>query len=724
MLRASLLSIVIAVMLSIPIALVVATTVVAEETGAFPSRTFTVVKAGEDGPDFRTGVAPDESGLYSVWLDEMVGSWTRVRLYQLHQEGESDDDSSDDDEDESDDEGDDEDDSEGQDRVLLMERKLKSVPQQAGPLQLVAGGTYELTVSVDGRHGMVRMHESYDPTGPTACFEVRPTIPTVSEDTTFDAMCSSDPDPNIMGYEWDFGDGSTAEGAVATHSFSTSGTFVVALTVEDALGDRDVTTRSVSVRPTSGSFFVRPHSDSGYDVDGDGLFNFLVIEVHIQVEASVSYHLTAEISAGSERIDFFPFIESGSVQTVPLSFDGIRIRESGMEGPYSVSLVLEDYFGAPLDVDSHLTSAYTPAAFDFPPATLAAPFETEEFDTDGDGTINWLATTIQIEVLETGLYEVQGSIRHPDTRQHIAGSGSGTFAEPGTHAIELFFDGVQIFRSGLDGPYSIDVTLRDGIQFQPIDERSQLTRSYAFTDFEPPSARFAPPFAETLEDTDGDGSYNFLVVVVEIEVLDSSTFWIVGTTSVGSGPGEVVVIALDAGFHEIALHFDGVALGLSGQNGPYPVHLTLADLTRGGFLGDALHETAAYDFAIFQPPGAWLGAEHGDVPVDADANGFYESLEVRVSAMVERAGWYRVGAGLISADFEFQRFNSVEVFLEPGEHLVSVSFFGYEIRSAGKSGAFLVFVDVWNYFPDTGIFGAALGSASLKSREYDATQFE
>ncbi|MCH8524092.1 MAG: PKD domain-containing protein [Balneolales bacterium] len=53
--------------------------------------------------------------------------------------------------------------------------------------------------------------------------------PTVS----FDASSSSDPDGDLLRFRWDFGDGTTAEGPVVTHTFEGPGTYTVTLTADD-----------------------------------------------------------------------------------------------------------------------------------------------------------------------------------------------------------------------------------------------------------------------------------------------------------------------------------------------------------------------------------------------------------------------------------------------------------------------------------------------------------
>jgi PKD repeat protein len=62
-----------------------------------------------------------------------------------------------------------------------------------------------------------------------------------------DGSASSDTGSTITGYAWDFGDGSSASGATADHTYATAGTYTVKLTVTDALGATATTSRSVAV---------------------------------------------------------------------------------------------------------------------------------------------------------------------------------------------------------------------------------------------------------------------------------------------------------------------------------------------------------------------------------------------------------------------------------------------------------------------------------------------
>ena len=82
------------------------------------------------------------------------------------------------------------------------------------------------------------------PTQPTGTPNLRPTAAFSSDVTEgsaplevrFDASASSDPDGNIVSYDWAFGDGNTGSGQTATHTYPDAGSYTPRLTVTDERG--------------------------------------------------------------------------------------------------------------------------------------------------------------------------------------------------------------------------------------------------------------------------------------------------------------------------------------------------------------------------------------------------------------------------------------------------------------------------------------------------------
>jgi PKD repeat protein len=91
-----------------------------------------------------------------------------------------------------------------------------SVPAQSITLYVIAGGTPN--------------------TPPTAVIGANPTSGTVPFAVSFSGAGSSDPDGSIASYAWTFGDGGTASGVSASHTYTTAGSYTAKLTVTDNRG--------------------------------------------------------------------------------------------------------------------------------------------------------------------------------------------------------------------------------------------------------------------------------------------------------------------------------------------------------------------------------------------------------------------------------------------------------------------------------------------------------
>lgn len=92
----------------------------------------------------------------------------------------------------------------------------------------------------------------YNP-GPNPRITVSNTNPKVGEEVRFDASLSYDPavkiaKAQIEEYYWDFGDGSSARGMIAFHSYQYSGNFTVTLTVVDDDGATAKATQDIFVQ--------------------------------------------------------------------------------------------------------------------------------------------------------------------------------------------------------------------------------------------------------------------------------------------------------------------------------------------------------------------------------------------------------------------------------------------------------------------------------------------
>jgi PKD repeat protein len=119
-----------------------------------------------------------------------------------------------------------------------------------------AEGSYEVTMTATdeftGATIAPVVHTVVVDEPPTAAFTFEPVPATEGSPVKFDGKASEDTDGLITSYKWDFGDGATAEGINPEHPYTSSGAYLVTLTVTDSTSHTDTVTHTVTVDGTPG----------------------------------------------------------------------------------------------------------------------------------------------------------------------------------------------------------------------------------------------------------------------------------------------------------------------------------------------------------------------------------------------------------------------------------------------------------------------------------------
>jgi chitodextrinase len=170
------------------------------------------------------------------------------------------------------------------------------------------------------------------PDGLQPDFTFTPTSPTDHQDVLFTACgdptkpCAPANNP-VASYSWDFGDGRTATGRTATHSYNESGTYFVTLTISDSVGRSAAATRQITViagaLPTA-RFSFSPTSP--------------------QPNQQVNFNASASTATQGHRIVSYSW-DFGDGQPGVVSTSPLTSHTYTQEGDYVVLLIVTDDLG-------------------------------------------------------------------------------------------------------------------------------------------------------------------------------------------------------------------------------------------------------------------------------------------------------------------------------------------------------------------------------------------
>ena len=435
-----------------------------------------------------------------------------------------------------------------------------------------------------------------------------------------------------------------------------SGCDVATITATSSV-DTNVSDTSLLTTCTGPASFAPPHADFGVDVDGDTLFDYLEVDAVVTVVTTGYYYVVGSLYSGDgsvflETIYRGFFAGPGPVAT-PLSYLGLRIYASGLDGPYRVELELRDDFGGLLDTDVHTTSGYRATDFDPPPAQFSPPHADLGVDTDvpPNGGYDLFLLRASLQVDRTGYYYIGTQVFDSQGSSVTYGGSNYTWLAAGIRVVEIAHQGIDFYRASADGPYRIEMSLYDDFGFF-MDNDTHVTGPYARTDFDAPPISFAPPHSDHGEDVDvpPDGLYDSLVVSASVDIGETGDFRVIGQLY---GPGgwppidsDEVTVPLTPGPAVVDLGFSGPAIRRAALSGNFDVQLYAQKVDEFNFTDYDRYTTGFYGFTEFQPPPAMFAAPHGDRATDASVppDGYYDYLVIDASVDVTRAGRFTVEA--------------------------------------------------------------------------------
>lgn len=316
-----------------------------------------------------------------------------------------------------------------------------------------------------------------------------------------------------------------------------------------------------------------------------------------------------------------------------------------------------------------------------------------------DGVYEMLVADLGLEVRSAGTYVVEGSLWRDSTlitSRMGTGGAPGSRAvwsgEPGVVRLQICFSGEDIFRSGLDGPYTLALSLRSGSAAG--EELTCLSPAYPHTAFgEDPAA--IGGIADRAIDTNGDGSLEELVAQVDVQARIGGRYQTVAalladSVTVASASADSI---LDAGAHVLEPKFPGRSVRAAGLNGPYRILVSLYG--PDGSIVSSEETTTAYQAADFAEAEVHLDGDHESTGLDLNGDGSYETLRFLVDLEVRQPGDYHLSARLrdcakAQGDASLITMAGADVALAQGLNTVALDFSGVAIAEHHADGPYIL----------------------------------
>lgn len=234
------------------------------------------------------------------------------------------------------------------------------------------------------------------------------------------------------------------------------------------------------------------YRDYGVDEDGDGLYDYAILKVGVDVRKPGNYMIEGylyDINDGSKiPISYIEYLSIGS-QALEMEFDEMR-----SPGPYRLKdLVLYDEEDDVVDrsSDGYLTREYSDLSVRG--ARLNGNYSDYGSDINGDGMFDYLTLDVGVDVYAPGNYSLWGSLCDSKGKG-LAWSLGFEHLLPGSHTMHVDFDGRTLWESKVNGPYKLcDLSLVNGDSFEEnltsVDAApgAYLSRPYNYTEFVGPA---------------------------------------------------------------------------------------------------------------------------------------------------------------------------------------------------------------------------------------------
>ena len=348
--------------------------------------------------------------------------------------------------------------------------------------------------------------------------------------------------------------------------------------------------------------YLNNYNDSGVDTDGDGLYDYLRVDVEINTSKEQNLIVEGYIEKdgtlvyNSTQADLNP-----GMTTVFLYFDGKRIKESGLNGSYNLTINIYTLQGIKIDFNEFSTRNYNFTDFQKPNISLTNEYDDMLNDIDSNGLYDYLGIYVGVDVKEPGNYTVDAYLSGNRTFLYAY---NHTYLDTGSHNLLLNFDGLKIRQSHVNQSYNL-TSLRlfdDNGAIFGIRDRPYVTSMYNYTEFQLPDLRLLREYSDKGVDVNNNGLYDYLLVDVRLDVNKGGYYTVVGYLNCNNSfvYAENTTL-LEEGEHFIKLNFDGKSIYEIGANASYHVE-RVGIIQKGKYMDymNRTYNTSIYNYTDFE----------------------------------------------------------------------------------------------------------------------------
>lgn len=235
------------------------------------------------------------------------------------------------------------------------------------------------------------------------------------------------------------------------------------------------------------------YKDYGIDEDGDGKWEYLAVEVGIDLSSPGYYHIIGWLYDHESIAYDSTYLYLNNSSFVILKFDGKQIRKMKVDGPYELRYLY--LYDENLEILDYVSYAYETGPYNYTdfaplPAQFTGIYSDYGVDVDGDGLFDYLRIEVGVNVTLEGNYWINGKLVDADGVVVETLSNSTYLTEESM--VYLDFSGRTIYMNGVNGSYTLErLDLYSYTTHEWLDYayRAHTTSFYNFSEFGPPESQ-------------------------------------------------------------------------------------------------------------------------------------------------------------------------------------------------------------------------------------------